>query len=99
MFSSRDHQWQIQGSQSHSVAQSKTSHSQKPNLSILSMVTKCMGDHYMLLLGFIPNQRFVVKFCADSTEVLGVIYCKTPSYLVTKVLNETINWGPPCVYI
>ena len=52
--------------------QSKTAHSQKPNLSILSMVTKCMGDHYVLLLGFIPKQRFVVKFCADSTEVLGV---------------------------
>ena len=31
-----------------------------------------MGDHYVLLLGFIPNQRFVVKFCADSTKVLGV---------------------------
>ena len=58
---------------------SKSTHSQKPKLSMIERVPVEMGDHYVL--GFAPALRF------PRTQSLCRLY-KSPS-------DETINQGPP----
>ena len=64
------------------MAQSKSTHSQRPKLTQSSVVTKQMGDRYAL--GFASALRFLQH------QILCRLYKSHP--------DETVNQGPPCVY-